>query len=133
MVKQPHTIGINEPFSRAWEIMQAYRIRHLPVLGMDFRIKGIISQRDIYRTISPKKSLEEQGFSYSKEDLDKFVLEHVMTKDVQSLRPQDTLGSAMDLIVKKKLGCIPIVSDQGFLEGILTQIDLLRAVAGHYL
>lgn len=132
MIKKPHTIGIDEPFSRVWEIMQAQRIRHLPVIDECRKVRGIISQRDLYRTVSPRKKVEEEGLFYPKEVLDQFVLRNVMITEIYTLTPNDTLGSVIDLILKKKFGCIPIVDEDGTLAGIVTQIDILRAVAQYF-
>ena len=129
MTKNPYTIGINEPFSRVWELLRKYKIRHLPVIGTDLKLAGIISQRDLYRTVAPKRSIEEEGLFYSKEDLDKYFIKHSMNKDVTALKSTDPMGLAMDLMVQKKYGCIPIIDEQGYLVGLITQIDIIRATS----
>ena len=132
MTSNPFTIGINEPFSRVWDKLKTHKIRHLPVLDSDNRLRGIISQRDLYRVISPRKNTEG-NFIYDKEELDRCILQHIMVKDVKTLAPDDTMGRAIDLMVRKKYGCIPIVDSDNVLKGIITQIDILKKVSQYFI
>jgi CBS domain-containing protein len=52
----------------------------------------------------------------------------LMTKDVLAVAPEDTLGEAAERMVERGVGSV-VVSDFGRLIGILTERDLLRAVA----
>ncbi len=51
-----------------------------------------------------------------------------MTKDVLSVAPEDSIGEAAAKMVERGVGSV-VVSDFGRLIGILTERDLLRAVA----
>jgi CBS domain-containing protein len=57
------------------------------------------------------------------------TLGELMTKDVLEVAPEDTLGQAAEAMVERGVGSA-VVSDFGRLIGILTERDLLRAVAG---
>jgi CBS domain-containing protein len=57
------------------------------------------------------------------------TLGELMTRDVLSVAPEDTLGQAAEAMVERGVGSA-VVSDFGRLIGILTERDLLRAVAG---
>jgi CBS domain-containing protein len=52
-----------------------------------------------------------------------------MTREILEVAPEDTLGQAAESMVERGVGSA-IVSDFGRLIGILTERDLLRAVAG---
>ena len=127
------TAGLDTPFSRVWEIFSSHRIRHLPVVDSQRKLKGLITQRDFYRIVPPRREVEDDGSFYLKETLDQFILQKVMTQDVVTLHPQDTLGAAIHLMVERKYGCIPVVDEKGVLAGILTQTDVLRAIADYFL
>ena len=133
MVTDVVTIGIDEPFSRVWDVLKPRKIRHLPVVDTQGKLKGIITLRDLYRIVSPRKKVEEEGLFYRKQDLEKFILSSVMTENVLTLSANQTLGHAVDTMVEKKFGCIPIVDGEGMLIGILTQIDVLRAIAKYFI
>ena len=133
MVTKPYTLNIDDHFSTVEEYFHLYNIRHLPILDKDGILKGIITQRDLYRIRSPRKTMEEGEEVYDKVDLNGFILKYVMTKDPVTLHPEDTLAEAINVMVTQKYGCIPIVNDENKLLGIVTQIDVLRAVAKEYL
>jgi CBS domain-containing protein len=132
MVNKPFTIKIDEPFSRVWEILKMHGIRHLPVIDDKGVLKGIITQRDLYKYISPRHTMED-NFIYDKNELDKYILDHVMTKEVLTLSPEDTLGTAMDIVIKRKYGCIPITDSNKKLLGIVTHIDILKKIAEYFI
>ncbi len=52
-----------------------------------------------------------------------------MTRDLLTVAPEDTLGEVAERMVKAKVGSA-VVADFGRMIGILTERDLLRAVAG---
>lgn len=57
------------------------------------------------------------------------TLGELMTKELLEVAPEDTLGQAAEAMVERGVGSA-VVSDFGRLIGILTERDLLRAVAG---
>ena len=132
MTTDPVYIGVEEPFSRVWDKLSTNKIRHLPVVDPQRTVVGMVTQRELYRVISPRKTLEGD-FVYSKEELDSFILRHVMKKDVIMLKPDDTLGEAISVMVNTKFGGIPIVDEEKRLVGIITQIDVLKAIAQYFI
>jgi CBS domain-containing protein len=132
MVTDPYVLNVDDHFSMVEEYFHLYNIRHLPVVDKDGILKGIISQRDLYRVRSPRRTIDGEDV-YDKQELNGFILKNVMTKDPFALHPNDTLDQAIDAMVTQKYGCIPIVSDENKLLGIVTQIDVLKAIADKYL
>src|SRR5205809_2374682 len=57
------------------------------------------------------------------------MLSDLMTSDVLTVAPEDTIGEAAQKMVKLGVSSA-VVSDYGRLIGILTERDLTRAVAG---
>ena len=57
------------------------------------------------------------------------TLGEVMTKDVLSVEPSDTIGEAAEKMTGQGVGAV-VVSDFGRMIGIFTERDLMRAVAG---
>jgi CBS domain-containing protein len=56
-------------------------------------------------------------------------LDELMTQEVLSVAPEDTLGEAAEQMAEASVGSA-VVLDHGRLVGILTERDLMRAVAG---
>ncbi|MEM2234814.1 MAG: CBS domain-containing protein [Desulfurococcaceae archaeon] len=59
MTKNPITVRTEDALTKAILILAERRIRHLPVVDEEGRVKGVISARDIALTL--KKYLEELG------------------------------------------------------------------------
>jgi CBS domain-containing protein len=57
------------------------------------------------------------------------TLGDVMTKEVLTVAPEDTIGEAAQKMTDQGVGAV-VVSDFGRLIGIFTERDLMRAVAG---
>ena len=57
------------------------------------------------------------------------TLGEVMTKDVSTVEPSDTIGEAAEKMTSHGVGAV-VVSDFGRMIGIFTERDLMRAVAG---
>jgi len=125
MIKKPVTIGVDEPFEKVAELFQKYSIRHLPIINEHKELVGIISQRDLNQVASPKRT-EEGTFVYDKTQLAKFILKQIMIKKVFTLKPDETILKAVELMAKRKLGCIPVIDDRKNVVGIICQIDILR-------
>lgn len=125
MTQDPVTLNIDAPFCRVAEIFQAKDIRHLPIVNSLGVILGIISQRDLNRITSPKKS-PEGDYLYDPAELTKYILKQHIIQKVFSLSPEDTLEKAVAIMAEKKLGCIPVVALGGKVIGIVTVPDLLK-------
>ncbi len=52
----------------------------------------------------------------------------LMTRDVVTVEPSDTVGEAAEKMIDARIGAV-LVSDFGSIIGILTERDVLRAVA----
>jgi CBS domain-containing protein len=57
------------------------------------------------------------------------TLGEVMTPDVLTVDPSDTIGEAAQKMTERGVGAV-VVSDFGRMIGILTERDVMRAVAG---
>ena len=125
MVENVITLEVNEPFSLVEEKFRQFGIRHLPIVDDKKKLVGIITQRDLYRTVSPRKD-EEGNMIYDKDVLDNYILKHIMTKNPFTLTAENSVAEALLAMVDKKYGVVPIVDKNNFLCGIVTQIDILR-------
>lgn len=132
MIKDPKCVNEDTKFSVIPRLFNEHRIRHLPVVGANNKIKGLISERDMYKISSPRRLMDGTWY-YDDEALNGIVLKHVMHKDPMLLTPDDCLGDALVGMVYAKLGCIPIINEHGSVIGILTRRDILKIAAKAYL
>ncbi len=126
MVTKVITVRADEAFSHVEEKLRVNKIRHLPVVDKDNKLIGIITERDLYKAVSPRHT--EDGLVYDKSQLDSFVLKRYMTENPLTLKPESPISEAVNLMATRKYGCIPIIYTDGALAGIVTQIDILKFV-----
>jgi len=126
MTRKVITIDENADILEAKEKMAAQRIRHLPVVTRSNRLCGIVTDRDI-RSAMPSSVLDDPDGNMTRTRLAKIKVTEIMTKNPVCLSPQDTLPDALLLIQREKVGAFPVVDENGFLKGILSTRDLIRA------
>ncbi|MFN0252749.1 MAG: CBS domain-containing protein [Kofleriaceae bacterium] len=114
MTPSPHTIGVDQPISKAKELLRLYEIRHLPVLRGG-KLDGVISDRDL--------SLIEQ----LEVNADRLTVEDVMTSDVFEVAATDLLADVVTAMAARKLGSA-IVVEHSKVIGILTTVDVCAAL-----
>ncbi len=130
MVSPVITAHVNAPFSDVEEKLRRKGIRHLPIVDDAGRVLGLITQRDLFRILSPH--IVEAGIQYDQAALNAFVLKRVMTPKPMTLRPEDPLSKLVEMMIRNKYGCCPIVNEIGILTGIVTEIDVLKYLAKQF-
>ena len=112
---EPET-GVGE----AWGLCRERNIRHLPVVEGG-KLVGIVSDRDL-RDVSPPRSTQDQ-----ENTLGYVRVREIMTSDVVTAHPLDTIEHAARVIYDRHFNCLPVVAD-GELAGIITSTDLVRTL-----
>ena len=125
MTKTVVTINENEPFSHVAQRFNEFNIRHLPVVNNKGILKGIITQRDLYRVCPPRKD-QKGKWIWDTQALDSYILKHAMIKQVCTLSSTHTVAQALLIMADRKYGCIPIVDSKNKICGIITQLDILK-------
>jgi len=95
------------------QIMRWAEVRHLPIVRGD-ALLGVVSERDVLRRLAEvgrdRGSREKAGA--------------VMSSPAITIGPDDPIDAAVDLILHRRIGCVPVVERSG-LVGIVTRSDLL--------
>lgn len=124
MTRSPITVGPETGVLDARHLMVEKQFRHLLVVGVDGRLAGIVTDRDI------RLNLPSQATSLSVWEvnhlLTKLTVGEVMTKTVITIGPDRDARAAAVLMLDHKIGALP-VTDGGKLVGIVTETDILRA------
>jgi CBS domain-containing membrane protein len=118
------TLHSSDTLGVADDIMSMGRIRHLPVVDGSRRVVGLVTQRDLYRAAISSAL----GFDRAKEHewLGKVRVSDVMTREVTTVDAEAGVVDAVDQMVAKKFGCLPVTDREGQLVGLLTETDCLR-------
>lgn len=109
----------------AFFTMKEHSIRHLPVIDDDRQLLGIISDRELRR---PNWVDEDQDISHVYYLDDEMSVSDVMIRNVHVLHTFDTLAKAVKLLLNNNVGAAPVLDKTGNLAGMLSAVDLLRAL-----
>ena len=115
-------MGIREAFF----LMKEHFIRHLPIVDEKKQLIGIISDRELRR---PNWVDEAHDISHVYYLDNTMHVRDVMIKNVHVLHTYDTLSRAVALLLDKGIGAAPVLDKTETLVGMLSAIDLLRALA----
>jgi CBS-domain-containing membrane protein len=108
----------NETLDEAWEILHAKSITGAPVLDVHHRLVGIASKADL---ADPRpRSHDVVGVVKTVRD--------VMTRVVYAVRARDSVLSAVKLMIDEDIHRTMVVNDDGSVAGIVTPMDVLRAL-----
>ncbi len=89
---------------------------------------GIISERDILRAWAANRS-----------SLDPLRVSEIMTREVATCAPHDSVQDAMGMMTERRIRHLPIIDDRGELVGIVSIGDLVKhqhdqlTMENHYL
>jgi len=126
MTPNPITVAPGDSLGDAYGIMLRNDIHELPVMD-DERLVGILTRRDIQVAIGPG-ALELDPDTMNGGALEDQIAEY-MTRDVESISPQDSVATACRTLVSLRVGALPVVDAHGKLRGILSVTDVLAAAA----
>jgi acetoin utilization protein AcuB len=120
------TVDPETSIAEAAELMSGNRIRHLPVIDQDSRLVGIVTDRDI-RSAMPSNLLSEEAVASEIKQFALLKVKDIMTRNVVTVSPMNTLEDALLLMQRTKVGAFPVLDLQGKLIGIISVRDLMRA------
>jgi acetoin utilization protein AcuB len=115
-----HSDGLRQTFYR----MRERGIRHMPVLGPGEKLVGIISDRDLRRPDWVDQ--EENVAHYYILDNAKKV-EETMSTPVVTVQADDSIEVALEMLLERRFGALPVVDADDKLVGMISAVDLLRA------
>ena len=121
MTSDPISINLTNNIRDAVDIFKDYNIHHLPVVSGE-KLIGMISKTDIERISYVNNA---QGDRAETAVYDMLDIEQVMTKQLETVRSDDQIRDAAQLLAKGKYHALPVVNE-GKLSGIVTTTDVLN-------
>jgi len=128
MKRKVLTVKPLDSIEHAREIMANQRVNQLPVMA-DGRLVGILTDRDVreaFPSVFEGPIMGKSGPRSKETDPRRIPVELVMTPNVLTLTPRNTVEEATRLMRRERVGAIPIL-DGDRLVGILTRSDVLDA------
>jgi len=108
------TIGPDETVRRLLDLLSEHRVGALVVQRSPGAVDGIVSERDVVRW------LQREG-----ESIIERPVSHIMTRDVYTATPNDTVDDLMLEMTDKRVRHLPVLAE-GHLVGIVSIGDLVN-------
>lgn len=105
----------HQSVSNAYKLMNDYSFRHLPVIGKEDHLIGIVSESDIL-----KSCYRENG----RVVIPDIQVAEIMSRNLKTCSPSTLLCEVAATMAEAKINCIPVLSGHN-LVGIVTTTDIL--------
>ena len=115
-----------DSIQHAREEMDRHRVNQLPVL-VDGRLVGIITDRDLreaFPSVFDSSAFSRRKANTGMTDPQAITVEMVMTANVTTVAPADSMADATRLMRRQRIAALPVVEGEGVV-GIVTRSDVL--------
>jgi CBS domain-containing protein len=131
------TVKANDSVEDAARLLLEHRISGLPVVDENGDLVGILSESDLIHKAEPLPSPalyygDRQKFLEEMWKVKASKVREVMTEDVITVSPEDSLGKAASLMLEKGVKRLPVVRGR-MVVGMVTRADILKALARNFL
>ena len=117
------SVHMDDSLQSLRELFAATGFHHLVVVH-DNKLQGIISDRDLMKSISPfVDTLSERLLDRA--TLDKRAYQ-IMTREAITLNPSDSVFAAITLFNNHKISCIPIIDGDSHPVGMVSWRDVMK-------
>ena len=127
MNTHPLTVHPDESVATARALLEKFRINQLPVVARR-RLVGTVTDRDLRAAFPPVFSAAAAAAGRGRQDVDptRLRVSAVLTANVLTLAPNDTVPHAATLMRDERIGALPVVENE-HVVGVLTRSDVLAA------
>ncbi|MFK7883494.1 MAG: CBS domain-containing protein [Phycisphaerales bacterium] len=124
MTQPTVTIDMDTSMGEVQAIFEQHCFHHLIVVGDEGRCVGVISDRDLFKTVSPfiGKMAERSSDINSL----KRKAHQVMSRSLITVRSNTLLRSAARVMLDRNISCVPVVDEDMRCLGIVTIRDIVR-------
>ena len=116
------TLEPDDSLHDARQLMAKHHIRHIPIVGDNNRLIGLVSQRDVLAaadsTLVVSTEVADAQEAY-------VALSAIMTEQVRTVNENDSLRGAALYLQRHKVGCLPVIAEDQTLIGIITDSDFV--------
>ncbi|HUX36585.1 MAG TPA: DUF190 domain-containing protein [Rectinemataceae bacterium] len=135
MTAQPLMAHPDFSVRSAVELLLDRDLKSLPVVDAREGVVGIVTQRDLMRKASmPLRlgllgSLDESLREAWLVSMERLPISAVMTAEPKTIREDQDASTAIHFMARARMKRLPVVDAKGGLVGMLSRIDVLRAIA----
>jgi len=125
MSKRLITVNQDDPASLAFELLLTNDIRHLPVVTQHNMLVGILTDRDLNEAVIPADPSRSTRSMYH--TVKNIKIKKIMTPNPITIGTEAPIRQAAQILLDRKIDCLPVMNPDGRLTGILTSTDILKA------
>lgn len=136
MSREVRAVGLNTPLVEAVELLLDQIYRALPVVDPAGRVAGILTEGDLLSKAKLLATSVHQGLTEAElaGELQRLrwsgqTVGQVMTPNPVTVSNQTTIAEAVSLMIQHDIKRLPVVDEQGRLMGMVSRINVLRALA----
>jgi len=129
MTGSPISIEPGASALAAFDAMVDRGVRHLPVVDARRRVVGILSIDDLRAALPVEVCLRRPPTPAERSSIRDVTVGELMTHAPEVVRAETRLEDAAQRMADRRIGALPVVDGGGRLEGILSETDVLNAVA----
>lgn len=124
MTEKPLTVHLDDTVHEALRRMDEVGCHHLPVVGTDNHLVGIVSERDCRLGVGSPNMLHD--IDDNAELADTILVRQIMTPAPIVVAPHQRADEAARLMLSNHIGCLPVMREETLI-GIITRSDILMA------
>ncbi len=109
------TVRPTTPVSEALALLKEYNLGAVVVSTDGKQISGIMTERDVVRRLCEGSDFLDSPVS------------DVMTSEVLTCRPEESVQSLMDTMTEQRIRHLPVVDDFGRLAGLVSIGDVVKS------
>ena len=120
------TVSPGDLMSKVRTQFQLHGIHHIPVVDLEEKVIGIISQHDLNHILHGFTLFKTgKSMDYNEAILNSLLVQDVMRKSIVTLSEEDPISMAVDIFKENLFHCLPILDKNSKLAGIVTTYDLI--------
>ena len=113
----------------ALDLMIDHGFRHLPVVDSSSRVCGVVSFEDLRAALPISVSLTIPPSAEGRQQALDVSVSDVMTPSPVTIAVDAPLDEAVSSMLEGRFSCLPVVDENGRLDGIVTATDLLQTLS----
>jgi CBS domain-containing membrane protein len=134
MSRDVQSVGPKTSLREALRHLREHHIKALPVVDMDNRVIGILTQTDLLDKADWGMSATGSGLGWRLRAISnsdrrlRGRVEDIMSTPVRAARPENHIAQLVPFMADAGLHHLPVVDGDGYLVGMVTQSDVMAAM-----
>ena len=126
MTLEPLTVRADDYLLDAAARMSQAGIRHLPVIGGDGKLQGMLGDREVRLAVgNPQRFLDEKA---TRVKIQSMRVQDAMIREPLKVNPDSPMSLLLTAFTDWRIGAVPVVDGDDRLQGIISYVDVLRVL-----